>query len=243
MKKIFYSIAVLFFFISCGGKPENTEETVISKATIPTKSTSKSCLEDFIRQPCELLPQSMVEKYANGSEIEETGLANQKNLMMNECSYGWSGGRTQKIGNLELPVNDYIKLGMFEMVKAEDPIADFKRNYRTLSEAEKQKLQKDMDARLKQQLEDGKITQKQYEMSKGFSGIAGSGNYQAVENVGDIAVWNKPKVKTATPSGGSLIVQHANLRFEVGIDLGGEDDSKSKEVAIEIAKQILSKCE
>ncbi len=247
MKNIFYSVAILVFLTACGGKSgnvENTDKSEITKGEIATASTGESCLAEFVQEPCELLKQSMIEKYANGKQIDQTGLSGQKMMMMNECSYSWdSGGRTQKMGNMTFPVSDYIKLGMFEFAKSENPIADFKRNYKTLTEAEKQKLQKNMDARLKQQLEDGKITQKQFEMSKGFSNMAGSGNYQAVENVGDIAVWGKPTVKSATPTGGSLIVQHAKLRFEIGIDLGGADDSKSKQVAIAVAKEVLKKCD
>lgn len=230
---------ILLAAAGCGG-------TVESGSPIAETSVSNSeCLEQNINFPSKLLTEEMVLELVDtgGKSLETNGSDNNKRTEWNSRDYQWDAGRMGEFQGMKLPLMNSIALNSMEIVKAEDPIENFKSVYKTPTPEERERLTAQMKEQLKTKLDAGEITEEQYNMSEGFTGVFAKLNYVAVnEKVGDIAIWDATRSKLLPSSYGALIVQYGRVRFRVSVDIGGDDDKASMALAIQIARKIISSC-
>jgi hypothetical protein len=241
-----FSLLLCLSFLSACGNPQNAAEkepetAMISKVQDPCLITKREKLSDA-------LTPDMIEKYTEGKEYEmdDQVLAAGKGAY-NNCQYSWAGEGTRKVSmgsmSVDVPNRCHIQLGMVKWVEKDDPVGDFNNVYKTVTEEDMKKLKeefkKQMDKREElsdQSKEPGK------KLGGGLLDEMNKTNFEDVSGLGDAAKWETSLSKMSTPSSGVLHVQLGNERFNLDVDLGGEDSSKSKAAAIEIAKKIIAGC-
>ena len=233
-------LAILLAVSTCGGRTENA-----AIGPVATVSNGK-CLEERINFPSELLTEQMVLKLVDteGKELEVNGSDNNKRTEWNSRDYAWDTGRKGSFQGMELPLMNSISLYSMEVIKAEDPLENFKTTYKILTDEEREKLMIQLREGLKAKLDAGEITEEQYDMSQGFTGVFAKLNYQNIdEKVGDIAIWDATRTKISPVSMGALVVQYGKVRFRINVDVGGENDEASKALAIKVAQSIIASCD
>ncbi len=231
---------IIFLAVAaCGGSGEGT---AVSNST--TVSDGK-CLEENINFPSKLLTKQMVLKLVDteGKELEVNGSDNNKRTEWNSRDFNWDTGRKGNFQGMELPLMNSISLYSMEIVKADNLIENFNSAYKILTDEERKKLMEQLREGLKAKLDAGEITEEQYNMSQGFTGVFAKLNYQKIdEKVGDIAIWDATRTKLNPVSMGALIVQYGKVRFKLNVDVGGKNDEASKALAIKVAQSIIANC-
>lgn len=160
-----------------------------------------------------------------------------------EVTYSWKTGRTKKIGGMDIPAEDYVRITGIEAISLDR----FQMSYKAVSKEEAEALSKKADEalsgnsdneavneRLKKLDEMGVSKEQQKEMLESLTNSAQkmTEGFSKIENLGDASTWN---TKTNT-----LYVLQNGVMFELVVDLG--DASKNKDVAVKTAKMILTKC-
>lgn len=242
MIKLAQTILLIATIVSCGDSSKTTSQTMQPSDSIESDG---ACIAEKIQSPQTILTQSMVESLVSPGqqELDKSVSENNKRSEWNSVEYRWDTGRKFTTQGMTLSATNIIALSDIEIVKADDPIADFKTTYKVPTAEEREALTLKMTEQLKAKLDAGEITQEQFEISKGFTGVFSRLNYQPIdEKVGDIAVWDATKTKLTPASQGTLIVQFGKVRFQINVDVGGEDDSASQSMAIKIAQKIIQSC-
>jgi hypothetical protein len=144
-----------------------------------------------------------------------------------ECRYYWSNGRTKalKIGDnvLEGPYEDFVEITRI----SNTTIERFKRNYPSLTPAQRQAAQEEL----------GKASQNNSErneasdaLDKTASDMISKHEAEQIQHVGDAAVW--------FPQSNELRVFFNGLTFSVRVDIS-DDNLTNKAKAIELTNIII----
>lgn len=229
---------------ACGNSTEPVKE---ASAPVNLKNQDP-CLTKSKENPGELLTLEMVSKYANGKEVEQDA----RNVgagtgEYNFVQYTWAGEGTRKVEvanmSIDIPNTCSVQLSGLKWIEKEDPVEDFNRIYKTVTEEDMAKLKEQFR---KQMDETEEISEESKEPGKqigeGLMSEMNKTNYEEVSGVGDAAKWETSFSKMSTVSQGILRVQMGRERFHIDVDLGGDDSSKSKAAAIELAKAIIQNC-
>lgn len=245
MKLISITIfSILPLLIACGGS--NNEANVgndihiedaikqaeARRAADPSASGGNTCLLAYQEKYDALLPEEWV--------IRETGFDKQSmttkytKVMKPEhhsFAYKFTNKRRGKLRGFdhEMELPDIVSV---HSIKAMSP-DQFTKSYRAISDEE---MQAAKDAA--KELTAGKTEEQQEATRKGTNSMLDtfkevSKGYEAVEGLGDKATWNKVT--------NDLAVLQNGVKFEIKADVSN-DAEKNKAVAIQLAKEVLTKC-
>lgn len=141
---------------------------------------------------------------------------------------------------MTVPVSYSVRALYFKPQTGKDPLATFRRTYKTLTAEELAELRANMEKGLKAKLDAGEIDQETYDLAQEFGGVAGKAVYEDVPGIGTAAAWGGIPVP-ATPAAAELQVLDGDFSFYVSADMGTRE--KSKATAIAVAKSILARCD
>lgn len=226
---------------------------------IAPESGSEDCFIPYQAKVCELIDKETLARIlgVQANDIKEKGDAF---LMLHKrgknkdkpyeggkyssCEYKWTdpSGKTFKskvpmVGDMEMPIAGIITVGNIVAVK---DIEEFKFNYRPVTQAELDKLNKSADKEMDKRASEGKNTKSEAEIGKSIIPSLSEGlDIQYVEDVGEIATRT---YSTMSLDGIDLTVYQNKNHFSVSVMM----DTKSKEenlaMAKKIALEVLKKC-
>lgn len=258
MKKTVFLLATLFTILSCKNQENNSSDgfsldidSAIEKAESrrqadPNASGGNKCLLDYANRFNELLTEAEV--------LEATGFSKDKmeidysrvisDVAFHRINYSFDNKRERTMHGHTMPFKDNVQLQKIKAIS----LTQFKNAYRTITD-EEDKIVKDViedisegkasgaDAKeAKNQLDASGVDKKTAQETMGtltevFKEI--SEGYQNVANLGDAAVWNSVTKELTVLSNG--------VQFELQVDAKSGPD-EDKEIAIALAKRVLSKC-
>lgn len=237
-----------FLYLSCLSACGNASESAKDDSKPVLSKNQDPCLTTKRDKLVELLTPEMVKMYAEGKEMEHDAREIPSgNGDYNYIQYSWEGEGTRKMEvagmSMDIPNKCHIQLGGIKWIEKEDPVQDFNHVYKTASAEDMQKLKEEFN---KQMDKSEDLSEERKEPGKkvggGMLNEMNKTNYEAVNGIGDAAKWETSYSKMKTPSSGALHVQIGQERFTVDVDLGGDDSSKSKAAAIELAKKLIAGC-
>lgn len=260
MKKVYTIILMTLLFISCGRKDAEikSNSTIDLDAAIetaekrkqadPNASGGNKCLLDFQSKISTILTESEVlsatgfSKDSMEMDLDENKKYPNRSLVI----YRFENKRKQKSmgGNHYFEIKDMVKISNISPMS----LMEFENSYRVPTEEEMNNAKQVLNDVVEGDIDDpnakaamekadqANIDKEQIKKVGGelmgmFQKVAES--YIPVENLGDKAVWN-----THT---NDLVVLKNGVKFEINTDVSAELED-NKQLAVKLAKLVLSKC-
>jgi hypothetical protein len=234
--------AFLLFIISCSGKSEDTES---SSEFEPKASNDASCIFSYIGKYDQLLPIETIQKHYNidlaNARKKYQISKDVKSQVRDTYVYSWKSDRTKTVefgGNkMVLPISNQIGLkwlgdDLYKIMDKGNSLASFKAFYKNVSKTEMQAALSQAEEQVSKDKNIDEATKNTaIDMAQGMSKEA---KFVEVNGVGDAAAW--------VVSDNSLVVLVGDKTFQILAEISA-DSQANKKVAIELAKEVLKKCE
>lgn len=253
MKKLFVLGFLSCAMWACGnseaGSDEMSSEENISEAS---ESTSKSCLSQYIDDPCQLITAQVVAELFGATEAE-LEIEAMEGLDHMECSYTWPSDRESKLtmesGGRKIETTvpadnkffiremDIIDEEKLEMTRTDSYTAYFQRVYGVKTDAEKKEIRNAIDRAVEGS------DQVDKDAGKTLKGISDKQNKKVVDNLGDQAVASVMSLKNySNYSFTELYVLHDNVVIHIESDIS-QDNNEDLDAAKKVAQHILNQCD
>ncbi|MGB5982914.1 MAG: hypothetical protein WBG46_12295 [Nonlabens sp.] len=239
-----YVLILAILLTACGN--DKKQETV-AESTVIANNLSSACYERYVKFPGELFTATDLKKLTEvGGKVETDTYVTDPGSLGCESGCGqitlsWTAGRKNKWGTDD-PY--YVRVELSKLAKRyqKNSLEHFNQTYRVLTDEERKNLSDQMNKGIDEQVANGKLTQEQAEIARGFSKkqVTNKKDYEKVSGLGTAAVWEPdPKYKA---SFGQLYFLVDDYIFTVAVDVGTTDAVESKALAQKVAQQIISKC-
>jgi hypothetical protein len=264
MNKILIIIQLLAFAVLACNKADQkkagiAEDDAKKVETILTNTGGEGCFIPYQAKVCEILSaQDMAQILGvDAKDIEaedqmkflhEMGKKKDqpyKGSPFASCSYNWKDPSGKKIKKyikqadmtIDVPMAYNVTVGSFAPVK---DLATFKAEYRPLTPAEIDEMNKEMGKEADKRAAEGKNTQSQADMAKDMAkGFMKGRDLAYVEGIGEAAARVYTKM---TEDGAELVVYQSKNRFTVFVGMDTKTKEENLAVAKKIALEVLKKC-
>ena len=237
----FILLCSIIFMISCSSKTES-ESSSSQSETIA--STNFDCFFSYIDKYDQLLPLETIQKHYKGDmssakkkyQISKDAKSQKRDTYV----YTWNSDRTKimEFGGtkMDLPIPNEIGIkwlgdDLYKIMDRGNSVASFKAFYHTPTQAE---LDAALNKAEKKVSEDKNVSEESKNSGMGMArGLAAGAKYEDVNGLGDAASWDVRD--------NALIILIGDKTFKVIASVSADSDS-NKNLAIELAKEILAKC-
>lgn len=242
MKNIltFLLLGLVIFMISCSS---NTEASNSKSETIG--SSNFDCFFTYIDKYDQLLSLETIKKHYKGdmstAKMKYQKSKDAKSQVRDTYVYSWKSDRTKTVefgGNkMVLPISNQIGIkwlgdDLYKIMDKGNSLASFKAFYKNVSKAE---MQAAFSQAEKQVSKDKNIDETTKNTAMDMAqGMAKEAKFVEVEGVGDAAAW--------VVSDNSLVVLVGDKTFQILADISA-DSQANKNMAIELAKEVLKNCD
>jgi hypothetical protein len=251
MKRNFSAFHIVVFLISlsvtglisgCGSETKSAATSQTSKPQSANQADvttgGKSCLLEYTEKLTDLLTENMIRKHIPGMPVDVELYAGTKTLKMS--SYTWPSTRkaSREIAGqvIEYNIANEVTLKWLRPIKGDDPLARFKRMYRTLTPEEEKKIAAEFNKAMDEQAEAKKLTEDGTKMGKDLAaGLMKGLRFENVHGVGTAAAWG------GTAGQYGLRVLDRDTEFELVVNVSA-DEARNRELSIALAKDILDMC-
>jgi len=238
-------------FFACGEANNATNVKSQTSEKKSNKPTSKSCLEEFVMNPCDLVSQDEIAGFLGVEAAQltkELPLERFKKSEMRSCRFKWDTGRKMQIdvagSKMEVPLDNSVLFGSFQVLDANDSKVEppylewFKNAHRSLTAKEEDQLEKQVDKSLAKSDQNTSSKENAKQIIKSATKYVNKSEYRSIAGVGDhaIAVIN-PKTTQIM-----FYVLHQNITFTVVAE-ATDDKEEGVQIAKNIAKAILGHCD
>ncbi|MCP9770769.1 hypothetical protein EGI22_22930 [Lacihabitans sp. LS3-19] len=234
-------LSSVIFMISCSSKTESESSNSLSETVA---STNADCVFSYIDKYDQLLPLETIQKHYKGDmssakmkyQVSKDAISQKRDTYV----YTWNSDRTKimEFGgtkmNLPIPNEIGIKwLGddLYKIMDRGNPVSSFKAFYHTPT---KEELDMALNKAEEKVSEDKNVTEETKNSAMGMAkGLAAGAKYDDVDGLGDAASWDFRD--------NALIILIGDKTFKVVASVSA-DSEVNKDLAIELAKEILAKC-
>ncbi len=237
-----YSIVLLTILLNgCSGSSNAKEET--TDAAMP-ESSNWDCIFSYMDKYDQLLPLEVIQKHYKGdmssAKMKYNKSPEAKGQKQDTYVYHWKGDRTKtmQIGGqkMVIPLDNEIGIkwlgdDLYKIMNRENPVASFKAFYHTPTKEELDAAFTKAEAKIsedKNVKEENKSTA--MDMAKG---MAAGVKYEDVNGLGDAASWDVRD--------NALIILIGTKTFKIVASVSADSEA-NKELAIELAKEVLVVC-
>lgn len=235
-------ILLCVVFTACKNEENKPNSELIKTIKSEVNSEKlKSCFESFQYDLDKILTKDEVLKYIDDSQHSqvETEFKN-RNSSMSELIYSYPSERTHtvSVGKMSQNVPDNninsLKGLSFSKIDEEKTLELFNRKYKKLTEEEFQEMKSNLE---KQYADKSKV---ELETALKFLETRMQFNSIAVDGLGTASYWKNFTVM-GNDFGVELFVLAGTVEFVVQVKVS-DDNNVNSNTAIEIAKEILAKC-
>lgn len=243
MKNIFAIIIAtsFIFMISCSSKSEL--ESSNSQSENPAISNA-DCIFTYIDKYDQLLPLEVIQKHFDGdmsSAKKKYGVSKDpKGQKRDTYVYSWKSDRTKEMefgaNKMNIPISNEIGIkwlgdDLYKIMDKENAVASFKAFYHTPTQAELDAAFTKAEDKI---TENNKVTEdtKEPAMSMAKDLVKGA-KYEEVAGLADAASWD------VRDNALILLIGDKTLKVVVSVSV---DSESNKQLAIKLAKEVLSVC-
>ncbi|RXJ45807.1 hypothetical protein [Gelidibacter gilvus] len=236
MKKITFLAGLAFMLFSCNSEKKESSDGTSDNATekVSNKDSGKSydCLKDFEDDYGTLLTK---EEMASVYPIADKAKVELRSGSYGQHIYTWESDRpsfTMEVSNMKMDVPDQNTIGIKNLSFYSDKkelksaISSFDMSYKKLSDAELEKIQKNLE----------KADEEVKETGKDFMKVRAKSSWDAVEGLGSSSWY-----KWSDQWGGELVVLAGRANFTILTKISNDPD-ENRELAKKLAEKVIAKC-
>ena len=208
-------------------------------------ASNSDCIFSYMDKYDELLPLETIQKHYKGdmsvAKKQYNKNTDPKRQKQDSYLYTWASDRTKTMEilgqKMEVPLENEIGIkwlgdDLYTIMSRENPVASFKAFYHTPTQAElDDAFNKAEEQVSKNENVNMETTGSAMSMAKG---LAEGAKYEDVNGLGNAASWDARD--------NALIILVGEKTFKIVCNVGADSEA-NKKLAIELAKEVLAKCD